>query len=108
MTRRKTRPRKPRSNAKRAVEAVTSSVPDEGRACGTEQQARRLLEGIADALNACERAGIKVKLAHGAVITAMGYVLPLADEPPRFKARTRLLTEFSGHEGPCRSLECDH
>lgn len=41
--------------------------------------APRLLAAVADALNACERAGIAVQLEHGAVLTDHGYVLPLGD-----------------------------
>lgn len=39
----------------------------------------RLLAAVADALNACERAGITLDLAHGAVWTRYGYVLPMGD-----------------------------
>jgi hypothetical protein len=41
--------------------------------------AARLLPALADALNACERAGITVQLAHGAAWTRHGYVLPAGD-----------------------------
>ena len=57
--------------------------------------AERLLGAVADALNACQSAGIDVKLKHGAVITPYGYVLP-AD---RWVARTRTYTEFTPPPG---------
>lgn len=34
---------------------------------------------VADALNAAERAGLTVDLAHGAVTTSAGFVLPVGD-----------------------------
>lgn len=51
-----------------------------------------LLAAVADALTACEQAGIKVKLRHGAVDTRHGYVLPADGE---WVARTRLWSPFS-------------
>ena len=66
----------------------------------TEENARILLSAVADALNACERARITVKLAHGAVLTPAGYVLPVYQEAgERYAARTMALTEFSAHAG---------
>lgn len=53
----------------------------------------RLLPLVADALTACEAAGIAVKLKHGAVMTREGYVLPLGDG--KWAARTLAWTEFS-------------
>lgn len=35
-----------------------------------------LLKQVADALNACERAGMALDLSHGAVTSRAGYVLP--------------------------------
>ena len=55
--------------------------------------ARRLLTAVADALNACEQAGISVKLRHGIVDTCAGYVMPLAGD--RWATRTRRYTEFT-------------
>lgn len=51
------------------------------------------LGNLAAALNACEAAGITVRLKHGAVYTRYGYVLPLTDG--RWAARTLLYTEFT-------------
>ena len=62
----------------------------------TEAGVRVLLTAVADALNACERARITVKLAHGAVLTPAGYVLPVyPDAGERYVVRTMALTEFS-------------
>ena len=66
----------------------------------TEEGVRALLTAVADALNACERARITVKLAHGAVLTRVGYVLPIyPDAGERYAVRTMALTEFSGNAG---------
>ena len=56
-----------------------------------------LLSAIADALNAAERAGIAVNLAHGAVMTSYGYVLPAGDERigARWAARPKVPREMS-------------
>ena len=59
--------------------------------------AERLLSAVADALTACEAAGIPVKLKHGAVMTPLGYVLPLGDG--EWAARTLTWTEFSAPPG---------
>ena len=62
----------------------------------TEPEVRVLLSAVADALNACERARITVKLAHGCVLSAAGYVLPVfPDAGERYAVRTMALTEFS-------------
>lgn len=45
-----------------------------------------LLNSVADVLNACADAGIKIKLRHGALLAAEGYVLPLTGG--RWTART--------------------
>jgi len=52
----------------------------------------RLLAAVADALNACERAGVTIRLAHGSVVTGHGYVLAVGDPRlgARWQARTRL------------------
>jgi hypothetical protein len=62
-----------------------------------EPDAAALLSSVADALTACEAAGIAVRLKHGAVMTPLGYVLPLGDG--RWAARTLAWTEFSTAEG---------
>jgi hypothetical protein len=54
--------------------------------------AAAMLAAVADALTACEQAGIRVKLRHGAVDTRHGYVLPAGGE---WVARTRLWSPFS-------------
>lgn len=58
--------------------------------------AERLLGAVAEALNACQSAGIDVKLKHGAVMTEAGYVLPIGDG---WVARTRTYTEFAPASG---------
>ena len=55
--------------------------------------AGELLASVAAALAACEAAGFTVKLKHGAVMTRVGYVLPLGDG--QWAARTLNWTEFS-------------
>lgn len=87
--------RKRKDKTDPAVKAVMSGewrlTPEEAR----RTDARRLLSGLADALNACEAGGITVKLAHGAVLTPVGYVLPVyPDAGERFAVRTMALTEF--------------
>jgi hypothetical protein len=57
-----------------------------------QPDAERLLGAVAEALTACEAAGIAVKLKHGIVVTRNGYVLPVAD---RWVARTLAWTEFT-------------
>ena len=59
--------------------------------------AAAVLSLVASALTSCEEAGITVKLKHGAVITPLGYVLPLGDG--RWGARTLTWTEFSVQAG---------
>jgi len=78
--------------AVKAVLAGTWRTPPAGQ---NAQDAQKLLASIADALNACDRAGFTVKLAHGAVITRAGYVLPVYPDPgERYAVRTMALTEF--------------
>lgn len=55
--------------------------------------AEELLVSVAAALTACDAAGYEVKLKHGAVMTRVGYVLPLGDG--EWAARTLNWTEFS-------------
>ena len=52
----------------------------------------RLLTAVAEALNACERAGIAVDLEHGAALTSRGYILPVGEGRlgSRWAVRTRL------------------
>ena len=59
--------------------------------------AARLLSAVADALNECERAGMAVDLAGGAVMTPRGYVMAVGDDRlgHRWQARTRLWTPLS-------------
>jgi hypothetical protein len=57
--------------------------------------ASRLLGEVAAALNACEAAGVRVKMRHGAVFTNYGYVLPADSE---WVARTLVYTEFEPSE----------
>ena len=69
----------------------------------TETDVHALLSAVADALNAVERfggIGMTVKLAHGAVLTPVGYVLPVfPDAGERFAVRTMALTEFPVQAG---------
>ena len=80
-----------------AVEAVLSGTwrhtPEQAEAA----DAQRLLASVAAALEACEAAGITVKLKHGAVITRVGYVLTLGDG--EWAARTLNWTPFSDQAG---------
>jgi hypothetical protein len=55
--------------------------------------ASRLLSLVADALTACESAGITVKLKHGAVWTEHGYVFKVGEK--LWEPRTLAYTEFS-------------
>lgn len=58
----------------------------------TRPDAAPLLAAVADALNACEQAGITVKLKHGAAMTRYGYVLPVGDG--QWGARTLAYSPF--------------
>ena len=64
---------------------------------GPVPDAEELLAAVADALTACEAAGYTVKLKHGAVMTRVGYVLPLGDG--EWCARTLNWSPFSGQAG---------
>ncbi len=55
--------------------------------------AETLLAAVAAALNACDAAGFEVKLKHGAVMTRVGYVLPLGGG--KWCARTLNWSPFS-------------
>lgn len=65
----------------------------QGQEGGLVADTARLLTAVADALNACEQAGLKVKLKHGIVTTRHGYVLPVRSA---WAARTLGYTAFSG------------
>jgi len=87
----------PRKRKDPATEAVLS-----GTWRYTEEEAgahdpQRLLSLVAESLTACEAAGITVKLKHGAVMTRVGYVLPLGGG--EWAARTLNWTEFSAQAG---------
>jgi hypothetical protein len=75
--------------------AVDGPPPDSALA-----RAPELLAAVAGALNACDKAGITAKLAHGAVLTDAGYVLRISPRhEPAFagdlwQVRTLGLTEF--------------
>ncbi len=60
---------------------------------GFPPDAETLLASVAAALNACDAAGFTVKLKHGAVMTRVGYVLPLGDG--KWAARTLNWSPFS-------------
>jgi len=66
-------------------------------------QAAGLLAAVADALNACEAAGLVVALEGGAVATHAGFIL-VVGEPQicgeRFVTRTPMLTEFPADDDP--------
>ena len=79
----------------RAVKAVLSGTWRDTPQQQKARDAERLLSSLADALNACEASGYTVKLAHGAVLTDVGYVLPVfPDAGERWAVRTMALTEF--------------
>ena len=68
-----------------------ADVPPEPEAFPPD--AETLLAAVAAALNACDAAGYEVKLKHGAVMTRVGYVLPLGDG--KWCARTLNWSPFS-------------
>jgi hypothetical protein len=78
---------------KRVAKAI--KVTPELKASGEKPQAPALLQEAANALNNLERAGIQVKLAHGAVLTSYGYVLHLGDDAAGWEPRSLRLIEFS-------------
>lgn len=82
----------------RVVTAPVAELPTELAVnLRTGEAARALLQQVASALNECEKAGVLVKLNHGAVITEWGYVLWLPQHPGVFtpgkswQVRTRQL-----------------
>jgi len=70
-----------------------ANVPPERRPASSAPDAERLLSAVAEALTACEAAGIAVKLKHGAVWTEHGYVFHVGGK--KWEPRTRAYTEFS-------------
>jgi hypothetical protein len=62
--------------------------------CGSTYPAtpEALLSALAEAMNACQDAGIKIRLRHGVVMAKEGYVLPIKD---RWAPRTSVYTEFT-------------
>lgn len=52
----------------------------------------QLLSNVAEALNECQKAGLKLKLKYGSVCTREGYVLLTGDG--EWVARTLVYTEF--------------
>jgi hypothetical protein len=80
-----------------ATEAVLSGTWRDTPEQAEANDAHRLLSLVAESLTACEAAGIAVKLKHGAVITPLGYVLPLGGR--EWAARTLNWTEFSIQAG---------
>lgn len=96
---------KPRRRRKDPSDKAVKAFTDYGKPAGgldpsviTETDIQVLLSAVADALNALERfgdIGMRVKLAHGAVLTPVGYVLAVyPDAGERFAVRTMALTEF--------------
>lgn len=65
----------------------------------------RLLGDVASALNRLERDGIAVDVAHGAILTPCGYVLPLGDSRlgSRWTVRTRIAPEAVTEPAPPRT-----
>ena len=90
--------RKRKDPSDKAVRAVADYALPAGQldtSVITETDVRVLLSAVADALNACERARITVKLAHGALLSPAGYVLAVYPDPgERYAVRTMALTEF--------------
>jgi hypothetical protein len=93
----------------RVVKAVMTNTPHDPDRTSPElrnvrvrsgKEAWELLTRLADALNACEKAGLLVGLADGAAITNEGYVLPVGGAGEctmigeRWVARTRDLAKF--------------
>ena len=68
---------------------------------GGQPDPAALLARVADALNACERAGVTVQLNHGGALTSHGYVLATGDPRlgTRWQARMRLRRGQTQPEG---------
>jgi hypothetical protein len=91
----KRRGKDPSDKAVKAFAAYGEPAGELDPTCITETDVQVLLSAVAAALNACERTRITVKLAHGAVLTNVGYVLAVFPEAgERFAVRTMALTEF--------------
>ena len=62
---------------------------------------QRLLSSVADALNACERAGIILDADNGALSCRPGYVLPAGDGRlgSRWAVRMRLPADYAPEGG---------
>ncbi len=92
--------RKRKDPSDRAVRAFTAYGVPAGQldpSVITETDVHVLLAAVADALNALERSGrgMTVKLAHGCLLSAAGYVMPIYPDPgERYAVRTMALTEF--------------
>lgn len=85
---------KPGKQAARLAAAppVAEAPPGPGLA-----RAPEMLAALASALNALDKAGLRVKFAHGAALTDAGFVFRLASPEASgetWQARTRTLTEF--------------
>jgi hypothetical protein len=52
----------------------------------------KLLTQLAESLNECQKAGLRIKLKHDVVYTGEGYVLPIKNG---WVARTLLYTEWT-------------
>jgi hypothetical protein len=92
--------RKRKDSTDPTVKAVLSGTWRDTPETAPETDVQLLLAALADALNACEAGNIPVKLAHGAVLTPVGYVLPVfPDAGERFAVRTMALTEFPVQAG---------
>ncbi len=97
------RNRSQRRRVKKTAKAVTtpawspgSPLHEAADVIRANNNAPRLLKRLADTLNKLEEYGIAPRLAHGAVITHYGYVLPIASpgEEQTWQVRTRHLTAF--------------
>jgi hypothetical protein len=94
-------PKLPTDPTRRALDRLLRTRPPEPSE-PEPPDAQALLSAVAAALNACEAAGFPVKLAK-AVMTPVGYVIPVFDVPgERYAVRTMALTEFpvtAGEDG---------
>lgn len=87
--------------AKRLAKIVTSPIAELPVELAVKMKtgeiAAQRLDALAAALNDCERDGVLVRLAHGAVITEWGYVMWIPQHPTVFtpgkswQVRTRQL-----------------
>jgi hypothetical protein len=84
------RKRKPRRKKPQKVICARCRAPSDGTPPS-------LLKALAVALSACGEAGMKVRLAHGAVVTREGFVLPLGDG--QWTARTLAYDPFGPPPG---------